>query len=56
MARKPLGATPRDEFIRVRTTAAGKQQVASLAKKSGESVSDYIRRLVREDAARRGEK
>jgi hypothetical protein len=56
MARKPLGATPRDEFLRVRTTASGKAQIVALAKKSGESISDYIRRLVKEDAARKGQK
>ena len=52
MARKPLGATPRDHFLRIRTTEAGYQQVKAAAKRNGESISDYIRRLVRQDNER----
>lgn len=57
MARKPLGATPRNAFIRVRTTKAGKEQAEEAAAKNGENVSDYVRRLIRQDiekGARRG--
>ena len=53
MARKPLGATPRDRFLRIRTTEAGYQQVRAAAKSNGESISDYIRRLVRQDNEKR---
>lgn len=56
MARKPLGATPRDRFLRIRLTEGGMKAVERLAKKAGESKSDYVRRLIKEDATRQGDR
>lgn len=53
MARKPMGATPRKEFLRVRTTVEGKRQAEAAAKANGENVSDYVRRLIRQDIEKR---
>lgn len=53
MARKPMGATPRDAFLRVRTTLKGKAQAEAAAKANGESLSDYVRRLIRQDIEKR---
>ena len=52
MARKPMGATPRDAFLRVRTTRAGKKQAEEAAARNGENVSDYVRRLIKQDIER----
>lgn len=52
MARRPDGAEPRTEYIRVRTTKSGKALVEIL--RGTENVSDYTRRLYVEDARRRG--
>lgn len=49
MARKPLGATPRDHYLRIRTTKAGYEQAKTGASRNGESLSDYVRRLIRQD-------
>jgi hypothetical protein len=52
MAGRPRGSEPRDEYLRVRMTTSGK----AAAKKGagGQSMSDYVRRLIHEDLKRRG--
>lgn len=52
MVRKPMGATPRNAFLRVRTTAKGKAEAERAAAANGENVSDYVRRLIKQDIDR----
>lgn len=52
MAGRPRGSTPRDTEIKIRVTKEGKAAAVAAARPM--SVSDWVRKLMADDIARRG--
>ena len=52
MAGRPRGSEPRSEEIKIRVTPSGKEAAINAARPL--SVSDWLRKLMAEDIARRG--